>query len=81
MVGTDRWAVHSFAAPAQIGCQFTVRSRGMLTEGNEGKEDFNLENVFVVLGFLLCNSPVAGRSQEIFTKGRTFGSQDPCVPR
>jgi hypothetical protein len=35
MVGTDRWAVHSLAAPAKIGRQFTIRSRGMLTEANE----------------------------------------------
>jgi hypothetical protein len=43
MVGTDRWTVHSFAAPYKIGCQFVGRSRGTLTEGNEGKEGFNLE--------------------------------------
>jgi hypothetical protein len=43
MVGTDRWAVHSFAAPDKIGCQFVGRSRGTLTEGSEGKEGFSLE--------------------------------------
>lgn len=70
MVGTDRWAVHSFAAPDKIGCQLnaarkdTVRSRGMLIEGNEG---FNLGNVFVALVFF-CRIPLEGTIAEDFYK-------------
>ena len=68
MVGTDRWAVHSFAAPDKIGCQLnaarkdTVRSRGVLIEGNEG---FNLGNVFVALVFF-CRIPLWGDDRRRF---------------
>jgi hypothetical protein len=78
MVGTDRRVVHPFAAPAQIGCQFIVRSREMLTEGNGGNEDFNLENVFVV--FFCVEFPCGGAIAR-FLQRQNFSEIPACHAR
>jgi hypothetical protein len=76
----DRWAVHSFATPAQIGCQIHHAQQRNADGGNEGKRRFLVWKMSS-LSWFFVEFPCCGRSHKILTQGRARRSTQPHQPR